>query len=629
MKIPLSIAGLLSLAVILYAANPTPFTTVNTPIGVAASGTDLIVTEYCGHNVDTIDCQGNVTLLATLPGVSDCREEYVTIAPSQSANAGFTPGDIFVTQGRGVYKVTGGIVTVFAQMPDCGDDHTGITFDHVGTFGYNMIVTCEGGNVWQVDGTGIPTFITGTGTHMEGPAIPPLSFGPFGGQILVADEDSGSVHAIDNTGNVTYDVFSNYGAEGVLVIPSVPCTFCSAGGAYFQAIENFQAGNIYQYPLTDFTGLGGNILVTSEFGAGTVLITYDGTNYNSSFFDNIFGGEFEGGSFADCDVPVPSPTPTPTAAATSTPTPTATATATATATFTPTATATATATATFTPTPTATATSTATATFTPTPTATSTPTPTPTCAAITASETTTPASCFGGTNGSVTVTVSGGTAPYDVTVDGVTHSVATSGGTTTFTALASGTYPASITDAHTCPGSAAGVLVDQPAAITASETTTPASCFGGTNGSVTVTVSGGTAPYDVTVDGVTHSVATSGGTTTFTALASGTYPASITDAHTCPGSAAGVLVDQPAAITASETTTPASCFGGSNGSVTVTVSGGTAPYDVTVDGVTHSVATSGGTTTFTALASGTYPASISDAHTCPGSAAGVLVDQPA
>jgi hypothetical protein len=49
MKIALSIAGLLSLAVILYAANP--FATVNAPIGAAASGTDLIVTEYCGHNV--------------------------------------------------------------------------------------------------------------------------------------------------------------------------------------------------------------------------------------------------------------------------------------------------------------------------------------------------------------------------------------------------------------------------------------------------------------------------------------------------------------------------------------------------------------------------------------------------
>ena len=389
-RIGLSIAGLLSLAVILYAANPTPFTTVNAPIGVAASGTDLIVTEYCGHKVDTIDCQGNVTLLATLPGLSDCREEYVTIAPSQSAMAGFTPRDIFVTQGPAIYKTTAGTATLFALMPNCGDDHTGITFDHVGTFGYNMIVTCANGPVWQVDGAGIPTFIADTGTHVEGPAIPPLSFGPFGGQILAADEFSGSVHAIDNAGTVTYDVFSNYGAEGVLVIPSAPCTFCSGTGTYFQAVENFQTGNIYQYPLTDVTGLGGNILVTSEFGGGTALVTYDGANYNTTLFDDIPGGEFEGGAFADCDVPPSpsSPTPTPTAEASSTPT--ATATAIATATFTPTPTATATFTPTPTPeesptptttatfTPTATATATATATYTPTPTATATFTPTPT-----------------------------------------------------------------------------------------------------------------------------------------------------------------------------------------------------------------------------------------------------------
>src|SRR5213079_12450 len=135
----------------------------------------------------------------------------------------------------------------------------------------------------------------------------------------------------------------------------------------------------------------------------------------------------------------------------------------------------------------------------------------------------------------------------------------------TFTCLASGTYSATITDAHGCPGTATGVLVGTPAAISASETTSPVNCFGGTNGSVTVTVSGGTAPYAVTVNGVTQNVATSGGNTTFTGLASGTYGASITDAHSCPASATGVLVGTPTAITASETTTPVSCFNGTDG----------------------------------------------------------------
>ena len=49
----------------------------------------------------------------------------------------------------------------------------------VGTFGYNMIVTCEGAGVWEVDSTGSPTLIADTMTDLEGPAIVPLNFGPL------------------------------------------------------------------------------------------------------------------------------------------------------------------------------------------------------------------------------------------------------------------------------------------------------------------------------------------------------------------------------------------------------------------------------------------------------------------
>ena len=126
--------------------------------------------------------------------------------------------------------------------------------------------------------------------------------------------------------------------------------------------------------MSDFTGLGGNVILTSEAGvqgADTSLVTVSGGNYVQSPFDPRVDGVNEGSSMVDCDVPTATPTPSPTATftptATSTPTPTPTATSTPTATFTPTATATATATATFTPTPTATATATSTPTPTPTP----------------------------------------------------------------------------------------------------------------------------------------------------------------------------------------------------------------------------------------------------------------------
>ncbi|PYI46202.1 MAG: hypothetical protein DMF10_09865, partial [Verrucomicrobia bacterium] len=131
-KIIVTTAGLVAMAGIFYAANPRPVVTVNTPqsplrhppnhpaanpqpfaiinnggpIGVAASKTDVVATQYCSQKIDKIDCFGNVTVLATIPGGGTCSEKYMTIAPAQSADAGFTPRDIFVTQGNQIFKVS-------------------------------------------------------------------------------------------------------------------------------------------------------------------------------------------------------------------------------------------------------------------------------------------------------------------------------------------------------------------------------------------------------------------------------------------------------------------------------------------------------------------------------------------
>ncbi|MBF6639874.1 SprB repeat-containing protein, partial [Flavobacterium sp. J49] len=121
--------------------------------------------------------------------------------------------------------------------------------------------------------------------------------------------------------------------------------------------------------------------------------------------------------------------------------------------------------------------------------------------------------------GSVTVTATGGTAPY---------TILWSNGGTTFTAnnFAAGTYTAVVTDANGC-NSNVSVTITQPAtALASTNTTTNVSCYAGNNGIVTVTATGGTAPY---------TILWSNGGTTFTAnnFAAGTYTAVITDANGC------------------------------------------------------------------------------------------------
>src|SRR5690349_14948451 len=144
-KIYAAIVGLLALTGAVYAANPFAFSAaVPFPTGVAAGGDMLLVSEYCTENIDRVDCNGNATLFATLPGFGSCREKYLTIAPLQSSAAGFTPRDVFAVEGSAVYKISNGNVTLFTTLGGClASDHNGITFDHVGTFGFDMIVTCQ------------------------------------------------------------------------------------------------------------------------------------------------------------------------------------------------------------------------------------------------------------------------------------------------------------------------------------------------------------------------------------------------------------------------------------------------------------------------------------------------------
>ena len=298
-KIYLTIVGLLALTGVFYASNPSCFVnTIPFPTGVAVSPDLLLVSKYCADEIDTVDCNGNVSFFATIPGFGSCREQYMAMAPSQSAAAGFTPRDLFVTQGALVYKATPpGPLALFATLPGClsglAEDHNGITFDHFGTYGFDMIVTCLEGTVFRIHGDGTATQIAslfpGGGGVLEGPAVVPPGFGPHGGEIWVADEANNAIHTIGlpPTYTVTPNFLHHQSAEAVHTIPSPPCSFCdSFPSAFFQAEQQvFQL--VWRYPLSDFAGLGGNVILVSEFGVDggdTSLVTFDGTNYVQSSF---------------------------------------------------------------------------------------------------------------------------------------------------------------------------------------------------------------------------------------------------------------------------------------------------------------------------------------------------------
>ncbi|MBE8728306.1 T9SS type A sorting domain-containing protein [Flavobacterium hungaricum] len=225
---------------------------------------------------------------------------------------------------------------------------------------------------------------------------------------------------------------------------------------------------------------------------------------------------------------------------------------------------------------------------------------------------TTAVSCFGGSNGTATVVPSGGTPGY-------TYLWSNGATTATATGLAAGTYSVTVTDSKTCSRTFTGIIVGQPASvIDGTISTTAVSCNGGSNGTATVVASGGTPGY-------TYSWSPTGGTAaTATGLAAGTYTVTITDANACQKTINNITIGQPAAaVDGTISTTAVSCNGGSNGTATVTPSGGTGTY-------TYSWAPSGGTAaTATGLAAGTYSVTITDSNLCQKIITGIVVGQPA
>jgi hypothetical protein len=186
--------------------------------------------------------------------------------------------------------------------------------------------------------------------------------------------------------------------------------------------------------------------------------------------------------------------------------------------------------------------------------------------------------CNGGSS-TVTVSATGGTAPYT--------------GTGTFSVPA-GTYFYTVTDANGCFATTT-VTITQPDALVPSSSNTAILCNGG-NSTVTVSATGGTAPYS--------------GTGTFS-VSAGTYSYTVTDANSCTATTTGNIT-QPSAVTLS--LQAGACSSGSNGSITATFGGGTAPYQVKIDAGNYTTQTS--PYTFTGLASGSHTITVKDANGC-------------
>ena len=225
--------------------------------------------------------------------------------------------------------------------------------------------------------------------------------------------------------------------------------------------------------------------------------------------------------------------------------------------------------------------------------------------------------CFGGSDGSISVTVVNGTGPYGVTWEKNGGFYAAGPGLLSISNLGAGTYEAFINDIGTQCFIQEAFTISQPTLLTANAVVgNNVSCFGGNNGSVTANAAGGTSPYGYVLYTALGVSVASNSTGLFTGLAAGEYYVEATDDNQCTAVTANFFITQPAVLNFTPASTAVSCYNGNNGTITLTLSGGTFPFTYlwTKNGNTFA-----GNNALSNLGFGEYCVTITDANGCTAS----------
>ncbi len=210
--------------------------------------------------------------------------------------------------------------------------------------------------------------------------------------------------------------------------------------------------------------------------------------------------------------------------------------------------------------------------------------------------------CAGGNSGTVEVLGSGGTSPYQYSING--------GGLFTsnpsFTGLTAGPYTVIVRDNNLCTFNIDFTITQPTPLVAGIASQTPVDCRNNATGSVTVSTTGGTVPYEFSIDGSTFQA-----TGTFAALAAGNYIVRVRDANACTQNVNVTITEPPQLVLALQNQTNVDCNGNSTGSITVAASGGVGSYTYSSDGVIF-----GATQTFNGFAAGTHTLFTRDANNC-------------
>ena len=174
--------------------------------------------------------------------------------------------------------------------------------------------------------------------------------------------------------------------------------------------------------------------------------------------------------------------------------------------------------------------------------------------------------CAGENSGEINIQVNGGTAPYNHYLNGITQN------SYNITNLVAGNYMDSIIDFNGCSTSVS-ITLYEPDTLNGSLTSTQLDCYGDCDGEIYSSINGGVLPYNLQWN--------NGDTTdTITGICDGSYNLSITDQNGCNENVNISLIEPNEINVVVDSLIDVNNYGGSDGAIYITLSGGTSPYNI-------------------------------------------------
>lgn len=222
--------------------------------------------------------------------------------------------------------------------------------------------------------------------------------------------------------------------------------------------------------------------------------------------------------------------------------------------------------------------------------------------------------CFGNLNGQIQAFASGGTMPYQYSIDGG-FNFQNAG---LFGGLGATIYTIQTLDGNGCLASISDTIVSPTGLFGNLIAKRNIDCFGNNNGQISLAGSGGQGPYSLSLDGQTFVNGLN-----LTNLGPGIDTVRLVDQNGCEVRIPFSIVEPPVLLANPASQRNIDCFGNATGALSVLTNGGSGDWMYSLDGINFS-----SDSFFTQLVAGTYNVRVQDDSLCQTTVAFTLTEPP-